>query len=120
LALAGPVDEAAAVGDELLARLSIPEDGTEVHLLLAHAAVAASRWPMATHHLEMATKHLVKASDGALEARAAVLQAEVALANGEADRARRVAGDARRGDLLPRRPQSRLALVRGHQADGGH
>jgi DNA-binding CsgD family transcriptional regulator len=94
LALAGRVDEAAAVGDELLAELSMPEGGAEVHLLLAHAAVAAGRWPMATQHLGVATQHLVGAADDALRARAAVLEAEVALANGEADHARRLASDA--------------------------
>jgi DNA-binding CsgD family transcriptional regulator/tetratricopeptide (TPR) repeat protein len=94
LALAGRVDEAAAVGDELIARPSAGEESPEVHLLLAHAAVAAGRWAMATQHLDVATKLLVSASDGALQARAAVLEAEVALANGEADRARRLASQA--------------------------
>lgn len=72
----------------------MPGEGTEIHLLLAQAAVAAGRWPTATHHLEVATRLLVNASDGALQARAAVLEAEVALANGETDRARRLASEA--------------------------
>src|SRR5262249_58551318 len=53
LALAGRVEEAAAAGGHLITRLGTeaPELRTEVHLRLSQAAVGASRWEMARHHL---------------------------------------------------------------------
>jgi hypothetical protein len=58
LALAGRVDEAAAVGFRLIGRLGDdPATGPtriEAHLRLAQAAVSASRWPMARHRTELA------------------------------------------------------------------
>jgi len=79
LALAGRVDEAAAAGNRLIGRLgedpATSATRVEAHLRLAHAAVAASRWPMARHHIEATA-----GTDPDLSARAAVLSAEVALA----------------------------------------
>jgi DNA-binding CsgD family transcriptional regulator/tetratricopeptide (TPR) repeat protein len=94
LALAGRIDESVAVGEEVLARLSQPGDGVEVHLRMAHAAVAAARWALASRHLEAATELLGLDGDARLQAWAAVLGAEVALAHDELDRARRVASQA--------------------------
>src|SRR6185437_13313597 len=53
LALAGRVEEAAAVGGHLITRLGseAPDLRTEVHLRLSQAAAGASRWEMARYHL---------------------------------------------------------------------
>jgi DNA-binding CsgD family transcriptional regulator len=84
LALAGRVDEAAAVGTRLIGRLGDDPAtrGTrvEAHLRLAHAAVAASRWPMARHHIEAIGRRAAAGTNPDLPARAAVLSAEVTLA----------------------------------------
>jgi DNA-binding CsgD family transcriptional regulator/tetratricopeptide (TPR) repeat protein len=95
LALAGRVDEAAAAGTRLIGRLSddpaTRETRIEAHLRLAHAAVSASRWPMARHHIEAAVRLAAAAADPNLSSRAAVLSAEVALAGDDLDGARRTA-----------------------------
>jgi DNA-binding CsgD family transcriptional regulator len=95
LALAGRVDEAAAAGTRLIGRLgddpaTIPTR-IEAHLRLAHAAVTASRWPMARQHIDAATGLTAAQADPDLSARAAVLSAEVALAADDLDGARRTA-----------------------------
>jgi DNA-binding CsgD family transcriptional regulator len=92
LALAGRVDEAAAAGTRLIGRLG-DDPGTrttrlEAHLRLAHAAVAASRWPMARHHIEAVGP---AGTDPNLSARAAVLSAEVTLAADDVEGACRTA-----------------------------
>ena len=95
LALAGRVDEAAAAGTRLIRRLgddlATKENRIEAHLRLAHAAVSASRWPMARHHIEAAVGLAAAGADPNLSARAAVLSAEVALAGDDLDGARRTA-----------------------------
>jgi DNA-binding CsgD family transcriptional regulator/tetratricopeptide (TPR) repeat protein len=95
LALAGRVDEAMAVGDRLIAQLgqggAAPAVRAEVHLQLAHAAAAATRWPAARLHLDAARGLLAAGTEPALAARAAVLEAEVAFAGNEVDAARRLA-----------------------------
>ena len=95
LALAGRVDEAAAAGTRLIGRLgddpATRETRIEAHLRLAHAAVSASRWPMARHHIEAAVALVAAGADPNLSARAAVLSAEVALADDDLDGARRTA-----------------------------
>ncbi len=67
LALAGRVDEAAAAGTRLIGRLgddpATRETRIEAHLRLAQAAVSASRWPMARHHIEAAVR-LTAGQDG--------------------------------------------------------
>ena len=77
LALAGRVDEAVAVGAMVLATLSAEACHdvvrAEVHLTLAHAAVAASRWPLASSHLND-SERLTGPSPRSL-----VLRAEVAI-----------------------------------------
>jgi DNA-binding CsgD family transcriptional regulator len=93
LALAGRVDEAAAAGTRLIGRLG-DDPGTrttrlEAHLRLAHAAVAASRWPMARHHIEAVGP--AAGTDPNLSARAAVLSAEVTLAADDVEGACRTA-----------------------------
>jgi DNA-binding CsgD family transcriptional regulator len=95
LALAGRVDEAAAAGTRLIGRLGDDPAtrGTrvEAHLRLAHAAVTASRWPMARHHIEAAGRLSAAGTDPNLSARAAVLSAEVALAADDVEGACRTA-----------------------------
>jgi DNA-binding CsgD family transcriptional regulator len=95
LALAGRVDEAAAAGLRLIGRLgddpATIQTRIEAHLRLAHAAVSASRWPMARYHIEAAVRLTAVQMDPSLSARAAVLSAEVALAGDDLDGARRIA-----------------------------
>ena len=95
LALAGRVDETAAAGIQLIWRLgddpATRETRIEAHLCLAQAAVSASRWPMARHHIEVAVRMAAAGADPNLSARAAVLSAEVALAGDDLDGARRTA-----------------------------
>jgi DNA-binding CsgD family transcriptional regulator/tetratricopeptide (TPR) repeat protein len=95
LALAGRVDEAAAAGSRLIGWLgddsATRETRIEAHLRLAQAAVSASRWPMARHHIEAAVRLTAAQTNLNLSARAAVLSAEVALAGGDLDGARRTA-----------------------------
>ena len=93
LAFAGRVDEATAIGGRLVARLaSDPATAAvrlEAHVRLAHAAVAASRWQMARHHLGLA-RHLADCDvPAALVARMTVLEADVAMAADDYDIARR-------------------------------
>ena len=84
LALAGRVDEAQRAGSLLVRRLAEhPESGgarAEVHLALARAAVAASRWPMARSNVDSARELLGASPPAVITARMAVLEAEVALA----------------------------------------
>ena len=84
LALAGRIDEAMAVGAALIGRLSADPAtaGTcaQVHLWLAQAAVAATRWPVARAELAQATGLLPAADDPGLVAEVMVLRAEVAMA----------------------------------------
>ncbi len=95
LALAGRVDEAMAVGDRLIARLgqggALASARAEVHLQLAHAAAAATRWSAASVHLDAAKGLLAADPKPALAARAAVLEAEVAFAGNDVDAARHLA-----------------------------
>ena len=95
LALAGRADETAAVGTRLIGRLgdepATRETRIEAHLRLAQAAVSASRWPMARHHIEAAVGLAAAGGDPSFSARAAVLAAEAALAVDDLDGARRTA-----------------------------
>ncbi len=101
LALAGRVDEADAVGARLIERLGDAEATAQVrarvHLQLAHACVAATRWAAAASHLAAASGLLAIAPDPALAGQAAVLAAEVALAGGDLARARGLAAGALEG-----------------------
>jgi DNA-binding CsgD family transcriptional regulator len=102
LALAGRVDEADAVGTRLIERLG-DADATaliraRVHLQLAHACVAASRWPGAASQLAAASGLLAITPDPDLGGQAAVLAAEVAMAGGDLGRARGLAAGALEGD----------------------
>lgn len=90
LALAGRVEEAAAAGGRLITRLGTEaaELRTEVHLRLSQAAVAASRWQMARHHLGAARGLAGTSPPADVRARIGVLDAEVVFAAGDLDQAR--------------------------------
>jgi len=90
LALAGRVEEAAAAGGQLIKRLGGESAGlrTEVHLCLSQAAVGASRWPMARHHLGRARELAGPDPAAGVRARIGVLDAEVTFAAGDLDGAR--------------------------------
>ena len=102
LALAGRVDEAAAVGGRLITRAGDDARGRrlrlDAHLSLARAAVAASRWQMARHQLNGARP--LAGSDPAAEVRAqmTVLDADVAFAADDHDQARVLAEEVLRID----------------------
>ncbi|MGH8910169.1 MAG: ATP-binding protein [Egibacteraceae bacterium] len=95
LSLAGKIDEAFAVGEALLARLtSVCEAGmprAHVHLRLARAAATASRWSDARRHLDPA-RRLVGGT--ALQAGADALAAYIAVGEGHAEEAESMARTA--------------------------
>ena len=95
LALAGRVEEAAAAGGHLITRLGTEaaELRTEVHLRLSQAAVGASRWEMARHHLGAARRLAGTAPPAGVRARMGVIDAEVAFAADDLDEARLFAED---------------------------
>jgi len=105
LSLAGRVDEAAAAGNAVIARLG-DDPATddvlrlEVHLRLARAAIEATRWSMAEHHLRSAAR-VAGDPPPPLAARLAVLSAEIALAGDDLDGARAAAARVLEGDDLP-------------------
>ena len=100
LALAGRVDEALTEGDRLLGVLGGGADSATrrvgVHLTVAHAAVAAGRWSLASAHLDDAEQLAAGRSPGA-----DVLRAEVAINAGDATAARRFAEAALAATACP-------------------
>jgi DNA-binding CsgD family transcriptional regulator/tetratricopeptide (TPR) repeat protein len=92
LALAGRVDEAMSVGEELIGQLSDsgsePVARSEIHVRLAQAAVAAARWASATEHLDAAEALTSSAERAALGSSVALLRAEVDLGVDDLDAAR--------------------------------
>jgi DNA-binding CsgD family transcriptional regulator/tetratricopeptide (TPR) repeat protein len=103
LALAGRVEEAAAAGGQLITRLGTEaaELRTEVHLRLSQAAVAASRWQMARHHLGEARRLAGTSPPAGVRARMGVLDAEVAFAADDLEEARLLAGKVLAADDDP-------------------
>ncbi|MGH3070562.1 MAG: LuxR C-terminal-related transcriptional regulator, partial [Streptosporangiaceae bacterium] len=95
LALAGRFEEAMTVGAGVIAR---PRgDAARVHLRLAHAAVAATRWPAADQEVTAATRLLAGLDHPeavAPRAEVLVLQAEMAMAADDLTAARRRADSA--------------------------
>jgi DNA-binding CsgD family transcriptional regulator len=117
LGLAGRVDEALAAGDDSLDRLAAgpggPVTSAELHVAMAAAAIAASRWSIAAGHLDRARSlltnrslltdqslltdrpRLTDATDASVgRAKVAVMDAEVALARDDHDLARQRAEEA--------------------------
>ena len=93
LALAGRLADAIEVSDFI--RHSAPSvDATAtatVHVRLAQAAVAATRWALARHQIELADEALGGNPEPALRSQLAVLDAEVAYADFDLDHARDLA-----------------------------
>ena len=95
LALAGRADEAIAAGHELIGQLgdqaaSAPARAL-VHVRLARAAVAATRWAAAGQHLTAAARLLDTSPDAVLRAETLALEADAALGAGDQPRARELA-----------------------------
>src|SRR5262249_10165701 len=90
-------EEAAAAGGQLITRLGTEavELWTEVHLRLSQAAVAASRWQMARHHLGAARRLAGTGPPAGGRARLAGPHAGVAFAAHDLDGARLRAEDVR-------------------------
>jgi DNA-binding CsgD family transcriptional regulator/tetratricopeptide (TPR) repeat protein len=84
LALAGNADEAMAVGERLIASSSDPGVAgpapADIHIRLASAAIAATRWPAASAHVEAARRLLAADPRPERGAHLTVLGAELALA----------------------------------------
>ncbi len=95
LGLAGRVDEAIMAGERLIEELgqggAAATTRAEIHLRLAHAAVAGTRWEAAAVHLDTAKTMLAANPQSALSAHAATLEGEVAFADSDVGRARRLA-----------------------------
>jgi len=89
----GGSTRAAAAGGQLITRLGTEatELRTEVHLRLSQAAVAASRWQMARHHLGAARRLAGTRPPAGVRTRMGVLDAEVAFAADDLDEARLLA-----------------------------
>lgn len=98
LALAGRVDEAVEVGNSLIGRVrrgrGSPEWISEVHLRLAQAAVAATRWTVAETHLLAAEQAGERPGTDALRPSIDVLRGELSLASGDSRAAKRLATSA--------------------------
>jgi DNA-binding CsgD family transcriptional regulator len=120
LAQAGRVEECMSEGMALLRRSSTAASSAQAqtHLVIAHAAVEATRWPVAADHLASADRLLAEDPDPALTQRWRVLAAEAALA------ARDMAGARRLADLVLQSAEATAdvrchalgLLGRGHRA----
>ncbi len=95
LAPAGRIEEAMAVGAALVERLradpAAARSRAQIHIWLAHAAVAATRWPAARAQLDQATSLLPGSDNRDLLAEVMVLRADVAMAADELGQARALA-----------------------------
>jgi DNA-binding CsgD family transcriptional regulator/tetratricopeptide (TPR) repeat protein len=95
LALAGKIDEALQIGEDLGAALRLvgapPQRLGLVHSRLAGAAAAASRWPLAQEHLVLARRNAEQAADPSLVARANLIAAQISYAHGELKQATELA-----------------------------
>jgi DNA-binding CsgD family transcriptional regulator len=95
LALAGRIEEAMAVGAAAMTRLAADPAAertrAQVHIWLAHAAVAATRWRVAQAQLAAATSLLGASGNRDLLAEVMVLRAEVVMAADDPSQARALA-----------------------------
>jgi DNA-binding NarL/FixJ family response regulator len=80
LALAGNADEALRLGERLIASSTAPADAADIYVQLARAAIAATRWPVASAHLEAARRLDDAGPQPGRRALIDVLAAELALA----------------------------------------
>ncbi|MGZ4770463.1 MAG: ATP-binding protein [Ilumatobacteraceae bacterium] len=76
-AQAGHVDEAMEVGRQLTARIQ-GDGAAAVHLRLARAAIAGSRWPLASSEVDAALGAIADEPAPALRAELAICEAEIA------------------------------------------
>lgn len=89
LALAGKTDHVFEVGERLLSTLDFlsaePARSAEVHLRVAQAAIAATRWGKAVEHLEKARRLAANAAESSLFPRIDALAAQAAIGEGHVD-----------------------------------
>lgn len=92
LALAGRVDEAVELGGRIVAGLGHDpvsvSTRVDVHVRLAQAAIAASRWDLATYHTGNARALASPDAPPALDGRIGILEAEVCFAADDFEAAR--------------------------------
>ena len=93
LALAGRVDECMSVSAAALRQPTAagPSAQAQIHLAVAHAAIEATRWPVAADHLASAERLLAEDPDPTLTQRWRVLAAETALSQRDVAAAQRLA-----------------------------
>jgi DNA-binding CsgD family transcriptional regulator len=91
LALAGNADEALRLGERLIADSTATASAADVHIQLARAAIAATRWPVAGVHLETAKRLEAATSRPGCRALIDVLAAELALAGDDLGQAGQLA-----------------------------
>ena len=91
LALAGNADEALRLGERLIADSTATARAADVHIQLARAAIAATRWPVASAHLEAAKRLEEADSRPGRPALIDVLAAELALAGDDLGQAGQLA-----------------------------
>jgi DNA-binding CsgD family transcriptional regulator len=91
LALAGNADEALRLGERLIASSTAPADAADIHVQLARAAIAATRWPVASAHLAAARRLDDAGPQPGRRALIDVLAAELALAADDLGQAGRLA-----------------------------
>jgi DNA-binding CsgD family transcriptional regulator len=91
LALAGHADEALRVGERLIAAAGGAPSAADIHVQLAYAAIEATRWAVASAHLEAAKRLDAADPRPGRGARIAVLAAELALAGGDTGQAGQLA-----------------------------
>jgi DNA-binding NarL/FixJ family response regulator/tetratricopeptide (TPR) repeat protein len=94
LTITGSVDRALEVGGRLLAESPPAADGARIHLAMARAASAASRWGLATEALERAREAARSTSGESIRAMADAIAAEVAIGEDRYDDAKALAGEA--------------------------
>jgi DNA-binding CsgD family transcriptional regulator len=113
LVLAGRIDDALALGDDLVTRLEPPR-AAAVHLRLAGAAATAARWDLAAGHLGDATTLTDSTTPPSLQAELALRAAEIALGTSETVRAEqhaRAALDVARAGTLVDQECAALQLL---------
>ena len=91
LALAGHADEALRVGERLIAAAGGGPSAADIHVQLAYAAIEATRWAVASAHLEAAKRLDAADPRPGRGARIAVLAAELALAGDDTGQAGQLA-----------------------------
>ena len=94
LTIIGSVERALEVGGRLLAESPPSADRARIHLAMARAASAASRWGLATEAVERAREIARSSADESIGAIADAIAAEVAIGEARYDDAKALAGAA--------------------------